>query len=260
MQSVKPDRVFTGNHDGLCVVIQAGCIALEKNRGRFIGQRTVHIYREVRKFRKQLLLLDFPEEIQQFLRPADCKGRDNQGSAPAECPPENIRQYRNRIFPALMSPCTVCGFNQQVICFRNGLRIPDNRLVGVSDVAGAHELDLFPFILQEKLSKSRPKQVPCVLEANRKALVNPDQVIICARPEHPHDVCRVLRSKCRFHLRKSGPQVFLCLIGRVRLLDVCAVRQHDIAEILRFGRRLGSPFPFACEERNAGRRNETDTA
>ena len=198
-----------------------------------------------------MILFDFPEEIQQFLRPADCEGRDNYAASPAERLPEQVCQERNRgKFGGFMHAGSVRGFDQQEISFRDRLRIPDDRLFQVADVPAADELPPLAAVLEEKLRKRRPEQVSRIRKPHGKPFVDHIDLVIFAGDEKIHGGSGVFCRIERFHHGAAVAQVLFRLIGRVGLLDVRAVRQHDGAKVHRFRRGIdGTAESLFIQER-----------
>ena len=250
MQAFKPDRIEAFLHHRARLLIQAIGGALQENGGGFVGQRAVHIDRETGKFRKQVILLDLPEEKQQLLGAPDGKRRNDHRSSPAEGGAQDLRQNGNRIPGALMVPCSIGGFDHQVIRIRKGLRIPDDRLVEVSDVPAADQLPGRAAFRERELNKGRTQQVPCVGKADGQPFVNHHGLAVFARNKALHGLFDVLRRIKGLNLPFPCAKVLFCLGCRVRFLDVRAVLQHDGAEIDGFRRRVdGTGEAFADQQR-----------
>ena len=114
-----------------------------------------------------MILFDLTEEIKQFLCSSDCKGWNDYASSPAECLTKKFNKERYGGYcGGIVQACSVCGFDQQIICGSYRLRIIDNRLIQIADITAADQFDFFPQVFQEKLGKGRSEEVPCVGKAN----------------------------------------------------------------------------------------------
>ena len=153
MQSVKPDRIASLPHDLKRFIVQAFLRTLQENSCGFIGQRAVHIYREVLMSGQQSFLLDLTEKVQEFLGPADSERRDKHGSAAVKGGFQDIEEYRNRIMGSVVVPCTVGRFDQQIIRILQRLWVFDDRLVQIPDITAANKLPALSFLFKEKLNK-----------------------------------------------------------------------------------------------------------
>ena len=185
-----------------------------------------------------MILFDLPEEIQDLLRAAHSKGRNNDSASPAECLPEDLGQRRNRCLYGFMQPCSVCGFDQQVISFFDLLRIIDDRLVSVSHVSAADKLLFDAPVFQEKFNEGGTKKMARVCKPDRQPFIDHINLTVQAGPEQFHRAGRVFGCIKRFHHSTAVAQVlfgFVCCIG---FLDMGTVCQHDRAEVCGFRRGI----------------------
>ena len=50
---------------------------------------------------------------------------------------------------------SICGFDQQIVSFRNRLRILDDRLIDIAYISGANELYCLSAVFKKKLKEGR---------------------------------------------------------------------------------------------------------
>ena len=71
-----------------------------------------------------------------------------------------------------MKPVSVCGFAKHIIRFLNCIKIPDKRLIGVTDIAGEHNLLGYSLFCQPRFYSRRSQKMSHIRESYRKFVTN----------------------------------------------------------------------------------------
>ena len=99
-------------------------------------------------------LLDLADEIQNLLRPADGKGRNDQIAAAIKRlldPQSQLAHVIRTLFT--VQPISVGGFDDEIIRLLHRTRIAENGLVGIAHVAGEGDLPRLPCLGQPDLDR-----------------------------------------------------------------------------------------------------------
>src|SRR5699024_8827487 len=148
---------------------------------------TVHIYLKAVVALYKALFLYLADEIEHLLRPADGKGRDDNVPAPVERALDHLRERADVVGPALaVGPVSVGGLDDEVIRLADRLRVTQDGLIGVADVAGEHQLFRDPVLREPELDAGRTQKVADVREAQDHALRNVDGLAVGAGAQALH--------------------------------------------------------------------------
>ena len=231
-QSGKTNRIDSFIYQFSGFIIKAFFYIFTKNVRSFHCKWTVYIHLKIRIYRNQSLLFDLPYKIKHLLCPSYSKTRHYYIAAPFEGILDDLCQLANiiRLF-TIVKPVSVCRLHHNIIRCLGISRILQNWLVGVSKIARKYDgpfLSIFPC---KNFYGRRPKQMANICKTHRHFITYMYSGIIRTWYKQSH--C----SQCIFH----GIQRFihlaagsLCLAVSpfcLKLLDMCTVPQHNLAEI-----------------------------
>ena len=242
-ESRERNRIDSFHHKLLCLVIKAVSRMLIENLRRFQGKRAVHIDLEAVMSFDHMRFLDLPDKIEHFLCASDCEGGDDNISAPVKCTLNDFRKLRRKIDPRSMAPISIGRFHHDIV--RPGYlpRIPDERLILISDIAGEDDLDRLLSLCDPDFDRRGSQKMADVIESDFDPGAYLIDCIILHLDELPEDplgvLCSIVRNVGLFALALS----FAVPPLRFKLLNVSRVEQHDIAEIAGRRRRVD----LSCE-------------
>ena len=223
-------RIQNGPH----LLVKIAVIRLHEDAGRFIRQRRVDIDREIRMAGHQPSLLDLPYEIQQLLGAPHREGRDHHIAAAVERRLDIARQLRDKVLVVrslLVIAVPVRGLHHNIVCLGNGLRVLQDRLVRVAQIAGEHDLLRGLSLGQPQRNARRAEQMAGIRKAHVHALQYGEAFVILAGDKPRDGRLGILHGIHGLHLASAGALPLAVLPLRLHLLDVRRVPQHDIAEI-----------------------------
>ena len=205
---------------------------LLKDFRSFYRQRRVHIDREIRKLRHQPPFLDLADVIQHLLGTAYRKGRDHQITAFLHRCRDDLCKLLHIIRPLRrMIAGTVGGFHDHIIRILYILRIPDQRALLITDIAGIHQLLCHITFRDPQLDAGRSQQMPYIGKAELNAFAQFIDFIILKRDQAAYRTDRVFHRIERFHLIGCTSLRLTVLPFRLLHLYMRAVTQHDGAQI-----------------------------
>ena len=179
----------------------------------------------------QLALLDLAEKIQDLLRSAHGEGRDDDVSAAVQGFLDPGRQFRHIVYPlGTVQPVTVGGFDHQIIRLLHMLRVLQDRLVGIAHISAEAELPGYPFFLQPDLNRSGAQQMAHIRHADADRFVDLDPFAVGTGAKLLQDSLGVFHGIDRLGSRGAAALGLSVFPFRFRLLDVCAVTQHDLTQ------------------------------
>ncbi len=111
-----------------------------EDRGRLDSERAVHIDREAVVPLHQPVLLDMTDQVEQLLRTSHRKRRQNDIAPTVQRLLDNACQVGHMVVNLAMQTISVGGFHHDIIRLVNVVRVADQRLLIVADVAGEHDL------------------------------------------------------------------------------------------------------------------------
>ena len=135
-----------------------------------------------------------------------------------------------------MIPVSISRLHDYVICTVCRNRIPQDRLIDISEISGKYNRSGFSIFGSKHFNRRRSKQMSDIRKPNRNPITQFNFLIIITGNQKPY------RRKCIFHRIQryirfpagtfGFPVSPLCL----KLLDMCTVTQHDRTEFRsRFG-------------------------
>ena len=194
----------------------------------------------------QSLFFDLSDKIQHFLSTAYCKGRDHQTAASVKGPLDDLCQYCRIIRTFSMTAVSVGRFHHNIICLSDIYRIPDQRLINISDIAGKNDLFCFVLFRHPDFNTAGAKKMSCIHKSYFDSLCRFDDLIIWASDEVPEHTHGIFHSVCRNKFRFSfSPPLSVSPLS-LEHLDMCAVTKHDIAEITSCLCRIDRPLIAFC--------------
>ena len=127
--------------------------------GRLNSQRAVHIDREAVMSGDESLLLDLTDKVKDLLRPAHCEGRNYNVSSAVQSSLDDLRELLDMLVGPVMGTVTVGALHNHIICLIRVLRILDQRLILVSDIAGEDDLFLYTVLIDPDFNGRRSQKV-----------------------------------------------------------------------------------------------------
>ena len=180
-----------------------------------------------------MTILDLPNEVQKLLSAAHGEGGDHHIAAPAQRLVDDLGQIVG-IAPHLGVVAVAVGaLHHHIVRPAEELRIPDDGLIHVADIAGEHDVALLAALGQLHEDGGAAQQMARVDKRGLHALAHVHGLVILAglqKFRHTHGVRHGVQ---RLHVGAAGALVLAVLILGVALLNVGRVRQHDIQQIGR---------------------------
>ena len=127
-------------------------------------------------------------------------------------------------------PIPVGRLHDHIIRLMNVLRIPDQGLVAVSDIAGEHQLPLHAVFLEIDFNGGRAQKMPGVNEANLHAVSQLNFMVIGNTFEMLQYIVGIVQIIGRKNLWQPGSLSLPVLPFRLLHLNVCTVPQHDLRQ------------------------------
>ena len=232
LEAGEHERVHARADDRLHLLVDKLRVALEEHRRRLDGEGAVHIDGEVRVSVYKAALLDLAYEVQDLLCAADGKGGDNEVPAGVERRLDELCKLGD-VVRALggVQPVAVGGFYHEVVRALHKLRVAEDGLIDVADIAAEADAALLAVFVQPYLYCRRAEQMPHVGQADGHAVIDLNYLVVPAGDHSPHyarDVVKVVYRLDRRAARAHGLAGFpLCLLH----LDVRRVAQHYVAQL-----------------------------
>ena len=218
-------------HQRQSVLVQIAPQIAAENRGGLLGQRAVHVHREVLDGRDQIFVLDLADKVQQLLGAAHGEGGDDHVAALAQRLVDDLRQLAG-VAPHLgVIAVAVGGLGEHIVRTVEELGIADDGLIHIADIAGEHHGARFITLMAGELDAGAAQQVAGIDELRRHALHHRNVLAVFAgldKLPHPQGIGHGVD---RLHLRPSGALVLAVLVLRVLLLDMGGVLEHNVQQI-----------------------------
>ena len=222
-----------------------------KDLRRLDGQRTVQIHLKIPVFRQEILLFDLTDEIKHLLGPAHGKGWNDHIAAPVKglfddpCKLTDIIRLLRRV-----DPVAVGGLHHHIIRCRRIARILNDRLVDISHISGKYQLLRHIPLGRPHFDAGRAEQMSHVREADINPLADADPLPVLTGHQQTDGIQGVLHHVHRLILRFPCTPALPVAPLRLKLLDVRAVAEHDIAQIR--GGKCGKDLSFESFFRKSG--------
>ena len=231
VQVVKIQRVDAAADECAGLVVEKARVRLQENARGLIGERAVDIHGEVRVAVHHAGVLDLADEIQQLLRAADGERRDDHVAAAVERALDAVRERGQIIHARAVTAVAVGRLDEHVVRARDGLRVADDGLVGVADVAGKDDLLFRAALGEPRLDARAAEQVADIREADDDVFPDLDALAVAARTQQTQHALYVLERIQRFGCRLAGAGGLASLPLGLGHLDVRCIAQHDAAQV-----------------------------
>ena len=223
-------------HQRQRVGIQIAVQIAGENGGGTAGQRRVDVNREIRVGLHQLLILDLPDEVQQFLGAAYGEGGNHHVAALGHGIIDDLCQILG-VAPHLgVVAVTVGGLHDDVVRAPEVAGVPDDGLIHIAQVAGEDQLLGDAVLRSGHGDAGAAQQMPCVVKADADALAQFHILAVFAGGDVLLHIFRILNGIQRLHLGGAGTGRLAVFPLGVGLLNVGGVQQHDVHEV---GRHTG---------------------
>ena len=181
--------------------------------------------------------LDLADEIQNLLRAAHGEGGDDEVAAPIQHALDAVGKVLQIVHVRFLVVAVAVGaLGEHVVRLTEILRVVDEGLVEVADVPGKDHLFRDAALGQPDLDAGGAHQVAGVHIADDDALGHMDLLAVGEGAQVGDGGLCVLQGVVRRGLLRARAAGLAGLPLRVRLLDVGAVAQHDLAEVAGGGR------------------------
>ena len=195
-------------------------------------------------------LLQFLEIVQQDLRTADGKSRDDHVAAPLHRAVHDIRQFLLLVV-FLVQAVAVGRFRDDEVGAADFFRILEDRVVRLADVAGENQLGFLPVFRHLHFHNGTAQDMARHQKFHRHARQDVERRVKFVDIEIAQRSVGVVHRKKGAYFGPARPQTFAVGELRVRFLDVGAVRQQDRTQLLRRPRAVDRALvPFLHELRN----------
>ena len=130
-----------------------------------------------------------------------------------------------------MTPVTVRRLRHEIIRIGDGLRIADERLVRISDIARKDNLLRLSLLREPHLDRRRSEKMADICEADPDPVADINLHVIRARNKVLHDACRVL-GRVNRHIRGLSLSLALAVSPlRLEFLNSRRIEQHNLAQV-----------------------------
>ena len=233
VQVVKIQRIHAAADERARLVVEKARVGLQKDARGLVCKRAVDVDRKVRMPVHHAGVLDLADEIQQLLRAADGKRRDDDVAAAVKRALDAVGKRTEIIRPFTVAAVAIGRLDEHVVRARDGLRVAQERLIHVADVAGKDDL-LFHIALGEpRLDARAAEQVADVREADDDVLPDLHALPVGARAQQREHALGVLERIERLGRGASSAGGLASPPLGLGHLDVRRVAQHDAAQVAR---------------------------
>ncbi len=130
-----------------------------------------------------------------------------------------------------MISISISGLHDEIIRGFRDFRITDQCTVAVSDITGEDQFALILPFFCPHFNKGRSKQMACIPEAYRQFVANMHFFVIITWHKIVQNTLRIIYAVHRNHFRLSGSAGFPVSPFCLKLLNMRAVFQHNVAEL-----------------------------
>ena len=134
------------------------------------GKRTVHVNREFAVAVNQMFCLYFTDKVQHLLRSSNSERRDHEVAAAVERFLNDFCQFRHVIRFRSVAAVAVGGFHNHVIGALRVLRVVDQRLMDISDIAGEEQFFRHTVLCQPQLNGCGAEQMTGIEKTDLNAV------------------------------------------------------------------------------------------
>ena len=207
-----------------------------ENGGRLLGKRRVDIDRKIGHGLDKPGVLDLADKVQKLLRAPDGERRNDDIAALGERLVNDLRQLIG-IAPHLgMVAVAVGRFHDDIIRLFQVLRIADDGLIDIADVAGENDGPCQTVFAHLQRDGGRAEQVSRVGKGDAHTVTKRDRFAVLAGGDKPEHILRVFDRVDRLDRRFAGALALAVVVLGLAFLNVRAVQQHDLHQIRRQAR------------------------
>ena len=105
------------------------------------------------------LFLDLTDKVKDLLSPAHRKGRDHNISSAVQSSLDDLRELLDVLMGPVVGAVAVSALHHHIIRLIRILRVLDQRLILVSDIAGEHDLFLYAVLVDPDLDGRGAEQM-----------------------------------------------------------------------------------------------------
>ena len=227
------ERVDAGAQQGEGFLVRALAGVVVKDGGGLDAQRAVHVDGEAVMPVNAALLLDLADEVEHLLRAAHREAGDDHVAAPVEGFLQYAGQRGKIVRHGAVGTVPVGGFHHHQIGGMQVLRVAQEGLTQVADVAGKDDHARLRALGHGHLDGGRSQQVPHVHHADAHARAHLNPLAVVAGPKQPACAQRVLLGVEGLHGRFALTPGLAGFPFGVALLNVGRIQQHDAAQVRR---------------------------
>ena len=234
-QSLKPDGVDAGVYEVLCLLVVVHLPHFGKDVGGFNGKRAVHHDGKSVVSFYLALLLDATDKVKDLLRASHRKGGDHHVAAAVQRVLNDARKVILRAARDVVHAVGIGAFHHDVIGIFQIFGVVQKRLIGVADIAREDQGLGGTFLSGADGDGGGTQEVPRVGEFDAESLKKLFLLPVLQRIKIAADVFRILHGVQRLDHKVAATLIFSIAPLGVALLDVSAVKQHDVAQLFGGG-------------------------
>ena len=125
--------------------------------------------------------LDLTDKIEDLLRSADRKRRDHNVSVTIQCSLDDLRELFDVLVGPVMGAVAVSALHHHIIRLIRIMRVLDQRLILVSDIAGEHDLFLYAVLVDPDLDGRGAEQMADISKAYLDPFTDRQDIAVVAR-------------------------------------------------------------------------------
>ena len=227
----KRDWIYAAAHEGESLFVVAALAVVDENVGRLVGEGAVDVHGEVVVSRDEPVVLYLAQEVEHLLRSADRKRRNNNASAAVKGGLEHLGQRGDVVGGAVVDAVAVGGLHNDVVGGVDVLRIADERLVNIADIARKDDSTRLAVLSHGEDDACRAEEVSRVAETNRDALGYLGVGLILVRHEQLYRSDSVVHGVERLVVVLAAALSLSAAPFGFKFLYVRTVAQHDAAQV-----------------------------
>ena len=222
-------RMVTAQNVAFGFFVENLCILFE-----YFGRRRRHravdvdvdIAEDIGIFR--MMLVEHIELIDQLLRSADCKRRNDDIAAALDRLQHNLNQLvdTGRVF--FVQSIAVGRLHDDIVGFFDFGRIAENRTVWYTEISGKHQLGSRFSLGRPQLDDCRAENMSRIIKDDLHIVIQRDQLIVENRLDKAQRRLRVADRIKRLYRRLAGSCIFPALPFRILFVNIGTVLEHHI--------------------------------
>ena len=177
-------------------------------------------------------VFDLPDEVEHLLSAADGKGWNDHIAAPVHGSLNDLRQRRDIVgMHPFVIPVTVGGLHHQILRVFNRLRVSQDGLFGITQIAGESDLPFLPIFREPYFDAGRAQKMAHIRKPDGDTVVDLDHLMITARDHGAQQALNILHVVQGLHCSVAFSHFLSGLPFCLLHLDVGTVLQHDVTQI-----------------------------